>query len=491
YNMRLKDVIFKDSIAYGVTMNLSIISAILLTPNYTRILSMGDYGVMDIFNTWNNLLGNILPAGLITIIILIYADLKTKEDRKKSMGTIFVYLLAVSTVFAAISIFCSDLFLNTIVGRKSPREVEIFLENIFIIVATIMFSFILSVLRARFSKYQYVVVSGIQFLILSILGYLLVCVVKTGFVGFYRASCIAFVVSLSVGFYYIRQDLFLSFDKVKFKELFSISIHYLSVAMLMKLVEVIGRYLLKEHASIEDIGIYSIGIRVASIIMFVLTSFATAWFPYSMSIKDNADREDIINKTHHLFYLVSAVIAVFILFFRKELIWFFAPTYTKSYHIIAILLFSNILSSSIYFYQLGINYTRQTKFISYGGVANVIVTLFMSFLLIKNYGVYGYAIASFCGVLVWIGVQLFYSQKLERINFSMPVLFYFILSFLAASVLPVVVEQYIQPYSIISQIALKFALSVCVLIPILVYTKSKYGEEMMRLFQSAKAKLGR
>ena len=226
--------------------------------------------------------------------------------------------------------------------------------------------------------------------------------------------------------------------------------------------------MLKDHASIEDIGIYSIGIRVASIIMFVLTSFATAWFPYSMSIKDNADREDIINKTHHLFYLVSAVIAVFILFFRKELIWFFAPTYTKSYHIIAILLFSNILSSSIYFYQLGINYTRQTKFISYGGVANVIVTLFMSFLLIKNYGVYGYAIASFCGVLVWIGVQ-----------------------FLAASVLPVVVEQYIQPYSIISQIALKFALSVCVLIPILVYTKSKYGEEMMRLFQSAKAKLGR
>lgn len=484
-------MIFKDSLAYGVTMNLSIISAILLTPNYTRTLAMGDYGIMDIFNTWNNLLGNFLPAGLITIIILIYADLKTKEERKKSMGTIFVYLILVSILFATISLFCSDIFLNTIVGKNTPRELEIYAENIFIIVATMMFTFILSVLRARFSKYQYVVVSVIQFLILSILGYTLVCVVKTGFVGFYRASCLSFAASLCVGFYYIRQDLFLSFDKAKFKELFSISIHYLSVAMLMKLVEVIGRYLLKEYASVEDIGIYSIAIRVASIIMFVLTSFATAWFPYSMSLKEDQKRDAIINKTHHLFYLVSAVIAVFILFFRKELIWFFAPTYTKSYHIIAILLFSNILSTSIYFYQLGINYSKQTKFISYGGIANVVVTLFLSFLLIKHFGVYGYAIASFCGVLAWILVQLFYSQKLDKINFSMPILFYFVVSFLVASILPVLIENSIKSYSIPSQISLKFVMSIIVLIPILIYTRTKYGAEIASLVGSVKARFGK
>ncbi|MBK7957998.1 MAG: hypothetical protein IPK03_07630 [Bacteroidetes bacterium] len=76
--MRLKDVIFKDSLVYGVTMNLSIISAIILTPQYTRTLAMSDYGIMDIFNTWNSLITNFLPVGMLTIIMIIYDDLKTK-----------------------------------------------------------------------------------------------------------------------------------------------------------------------------------------------------------------------------------------------------------------------------------------------------------------------------------------------------------------------------------------------------------------------------
>lgn len=475
-------MIFKDSLVYGVTMNLSIISAIILTPQYTRTLTMSDYGIMDIFNTWNSLITNFLPVGMLTIIMIIYDDLKTKEDKRKSLGTIFVYLIFISVLFSLIAYAAQDEFLETIIGKRTPIEQEIFLENVFIIIATMIFTFILTLLRSKFSKWQYVIVSIVQFLIISLLGYFLVVVLKTGFVGFYRASCLSFAASVAIGLYFIREELFLTFDKKRFGELFKISVHYLSVMMLMKLVEVLGRFLLKEYSSLEDIGIYSIGIRIASIVMFVLTSFTTAWYPYSMAIRNDADRDEKVNKTHQLFYIVSGIIAVFILVFRSELIWFFAPTYTKSYHVIPILMFSNIASATIYFYQLGVNYTRQTKFISIGGFCSVLVTGLTSLFLIKSYGAVGYATATLLGMLTWAGLQKYFGHKLVPIKFSYYVVYIFIATYLIACIIPAFIDPWLNEISLIWRIGYKFGLSVVILIPMFIFGYYKFKLDIHTLW---------
>jgi O-antigen/teichoic acid export membrane protein len=68
--------LLKDTFVYGITRYLSLFSALLLTPLYTRYFLKSEYGVLDIFNTWVGFASVIVPLGLIASILRLLPESK-------------------------------------------------------------------------------------------------------------------------------------------------------------------------------------------------------------------------------------------------------------------------------------------------------------------------------------------------------------------------------------------------------------------------------
>ena len=98
--MSILKKVLGESAVYGLSSYVGVFASIFLTPIYTRILSKGDYGIMDIFLTWNNLFLTILPFGLIGGLFRFYPEYK--NDIRSLTGTILAFLLLIGALYGLV-----------------------------------------------------------------------------------------------------------------------------------------------------------------------------------------------------------------------------------------------------------------------------------------------------------------------------------------------------------------------------------------------------
>lgn len=426
--------LLKDSIVYGATKYFGVMAAIFLTPVYTRLLTKADYGVMDLFLTWSNLVIMILPLGIITSMIRYYPDYaRDTYLKKKNLGTILVTISVISLGYALVM-----LFLKNIIGAQLTdieNSAEIYYHGIFIIVGEVLTGYFLVLLQVRFEKFKYLFVSLAKLIVLISLGFLLVYYYQTGITGFFRASSISVLLGLILSTCFLYKEISFSFDYSILKKTLSYSIHLLSAGFLFQLTFLIDRFLILQYFSLEAVGVYSIGNKISGFVSLATSSFAVAWFPIAMKIKDDVDAKETYKKVHDLYFLLSFVFLSGIFLFRKELIFIFAPSYNDSYEIISILSLYTIVNASIYLYTLGLHIKDKTSYLTLVSLVSVVVNTLSSLILLKLIGLPGVAWGTLFGTLVWVLIQLYLSNKYFPVafNYLLPIgcfLFLILLMFL-------------------------------------------------------------
>lgn len=409
--------LLKDTVVYGISKYLGVFAAIFLMPIYTRLLTKGDYGVMEIINSWNNFIIMLIPLGLTSSIIRFYADIKDNQtERKEYLGTINITLIIISVLYTIIMIVAKPFFIPFFDQFEGMHE--IYYHSIFIAVATIFIGHFLTLLQVQFKKVNYLLVSVINLFILVILGFVFVYSFQMGVVGFFRASSIANLITLTFCFWFTRSDFSILFVNKTFKKILKYSIHILSVGILFSLVNLLDRYIIAEFGNIQEVGLYSIGVRISGIMGLAVASFSLAWFPIAMNMKDEENAKNTYSRVHDFYFIVSTILLVSLFLFRKELIVIFAPDYMEAYNVIGILGAQLIINGTIYFYSLGIHINKKTKYISYSGIVSILINVVLSILLVRNYGINGVAIGTLVGSIVWVIIQFFYSQKELHIPFK-------------------------------------------------------------------------
>ncbi len=184
--MSILKKVLGESAVYGLSSYIGVFASIFLTPIYTRILSKGDYGIMDIFLTWNNLFMTILPFGLIGGLLRFYPDYKT--EIKSLTGTILAFLLMISAVYFLSMFSLQGIIISSVFNNEI--NFELYLINIFIVIGSMLFSFSMSILRCEFKKNIFLLLSLINIFLIVSLGFIFVYYDRMGVIGFFRASLI-------------------------------------------------------------------------------------------------------------------------------------------------------------------------------------------------------------------------------------------------------------------------------------------------------------
>lgn len=439
--------LLKDTVVYGLSKYLGVFAAIFLMPIYTRLLSKVDYGIMEIVNSWNNFVIMLIPLGLSSSVIRFYEEIKSNPyDKKRYLGSMLSSLIVISGLYTIVMLLFKSSLAKVI--SESNDSNEIYMHSIWIAISAIFISHFLTILQAKFHKYRYLIVSLTNLMVLVILGFIFVYYQNMGIVGFFRASSIASIISLVICLIFTKNELYLHIDKKALKIILNYSLHILSVGILFNLVNLLDRFIISEFIDLSNVGIYSIGVRISSIMGLAISSFALAWFPLALKIKDEQNSQVIYQKIHKLYFTVSAILLSGLILSSREIISLFAPDYNNAYFTIVILGTYLVLNGSIYFYSLGLHITKKTKYLTTSAVAAIITNIVVSISLVSIMGISGVALGTLSGTIIWVAIQLYYSQKMYFIKYNYKSLITFLLSSIVVTISTVYIDSITMIFSI-------------------------------------------
>ena len=79
------------------------------------------------------------------------------------------------------------------------------------------------------------------------------------------------------------------------KKMFTFGLPFFPAALFFMIMEMADRYLLLQFADVETVGIYSIGYKMGSVLMFLITGFNLAWQPLFHKEQQNENRLEIFS----------------------------------------------------------------------------------------------------------------------------------------------------------------------------------------------------
>jgi O-antigen/teichoic acid export membrane protein len=218
---------------------------------------------------------------------------------------------------------------------------------------------------------------------------------------------------------YRREQLGLEFDRGLLREMNRFGIPLVPSAVFLWVTNFSDRFFLLNLADAEEVGLYSLGVRIASAIALLLTAFRMAWPAFAYSIDD--DREARTTYAYVLTYLVlvtSWVAASLALLSPWLVEWMAAPAFARSSDVVGPLAFSVVAYAGYVVVVIGVGRVRRTQFnwVVTGAAAAVNVAL--NLLLIPPYGMMGAAAATIAAYVTMFAGMTWWAQRIFPVPYQ-------------------------------------------------------------------------
>ncbi len=174
------------------------------------------------------------------------------------------------------------------------------------------------------------------------------------------------------------------------------------------------RLFLVHLADTTEVGLYSVGVRIASAMVLMLTAFRLAWPAFAYSIDD--DREARRTYAYVLTYvvLVTTWVATGLALLSPWIVeWIAAPAFEESSRVVGPLAFAAVAFAGYIVVAIGVGRAKRTQFNWVVTGAAAAVNIGLNLILIPPYGMMGAAIATiaaystmFAGMAVVVAADL-------------------------------------------------------------------------------------
>jgi O-antigen/teichoic acid export membrane protein len=418
--MNFRKAILQDSLVYGITRYAALLVSVFLTPLYTRMLSKKSYAILDIFTTWNSFLVIVFSLGLTNVTARLYFEHKNDlAKRTKTTATILLLILMSFGALLLIGGFGRHWYLNNIVAENSALSQGMVWFYLGVCGLTIVYSFVCAMLQATFQKYRFAMVQLANLFFLSSLGFGLVYFGGCDVLGFAAASVTGLFFSSMLGFWFLRGEIDLS--KADLKEapaIVSFSIHFVFAMAITAAADVLDRWILMKYCGLEQIGIYSIGLRIGIMGRLFTQAFSTSWTNYTLSVVGKSGAKIVHEGIHPIYALAGSWLIGCVLLGRNELLYIFAPSYMEAFHVMGILLISYLVFDSNCVYTIGVAISKKSQYLPLHMGTAQLIRVGLAFALVPVIGIVGAAIAALVGNILWMSFQYWLSQREYPLRFE-------------------------------------------------------------------------
>jgi len=400
---RLKELL-RHSAIYGLGSIVARVLGVLLLPLYTRYLSPSDYGLIETLVALSAVLTALVAQAMKSAFFRFYFDSTEPARRHLVVRTAFWYVMAASTAATVAGIALAAQLSWLLFGTHGHRGLVI---AAFIgLWAALNYEQMTSLFRVEQRSTAYVTATLANVAITITATILLVVVFKKGPLGVLVGNFTGTLIAYAALLLYSRHALGLQFDRSLYRAMNRFGLPLVPSAVALWLTNFSDRFFLIKLTDAQEVGLYSVGVRIASAIVLLLTAFRLAWPAFAYSIED--DRE--AQRTYS-FVLTYVVFVCCWLALALGLLapWIVKLISTKPFYpaqnVVAPLAFGVAAFGAYVVVQIGTGRARQTRsnWLVTGAAAAVNVTL--NFALIPSYGRMGAAIATVVAyTLLFVGM---------------------------------------------------------------------------------------
>lgn len=415
--IRLK-LFLENFFAYGFINILNKIVPILMLPVVTRMLpNTGDYGRFDLFNMIINFGSSFAVLGIYDAIFREYFEKDELQYKMKVTSTGMQIVLLSSFVVMLILIIFNKAFSQIFLGDTNST---------FIIVAAAIGVFlsanrnIISAPTRMQNRRTIYVVSGLSNSITYYGLAILLVYIGLGYQGLIYGNLIASLGILL--FFWIlnkKEFHFKLYDKEIAKTLLKIGLPLLPVFIIYWAFSSTDKIMITHMLDLAQVGIYSIGARVASISQFIYQAFAGGWQYFAFSTMRDDDQVQLTSKIFEYLGVISFLAFLILIPFNQWIFnLLFTGDYVKGADVFPYLFLSPLLlmlvqTAGNQFIVIKKSY-YMTLSLSLGVVVNIVMNVFM----IRTYGIVGCSLSTLTGYAVSVLMVVIVTSRMKLLRLS-------------------------------------------------------------------------
>jgi O-antigen/teichoic acid export membrane protein len=405
----------RHSLVYGVGGLVSRILAVLLLPLYTHYLTRADYGAIETLVALTAVLVIVLRAGISSAFFRFYFDAKTERDRVVVVRTSFWFTMTMATAGLVVGlVFAADI--ANVLNGMTPGLVRAAFVGLW---AQMNYEQLTSLFRVEERSVQFALASLANVLVTIAATVLLVAVWHKGAVGVLVGNFTGTLVVYAVLLAHRRYQLGLEFSRSLLREMNRFGLPLVPSGIALWTINFVDRIFLNTISGAAETGLYSIGVRISSVIIFLFTAFRTAWPAFAYSIEDDreAKRTYAFVLTYLLFIccwlsLALGLLAPWIVRILTT------PRFYEGARVVALLCFAATAYAGYTVIAIGIGRVRKTQFNWIITFAAAALNIGLNIVLIPPYGMIGAAIATVAAYALMFVLMTWNAQRLYPVPYQ-------------------------------------------------------------------------
>jgi O-antigen/teichoic acid export membrane protein len=406
----------RHSAIYGLGGLVSRILAVLLLPLYTSYLTTTDYGRVETLVALTAILVTLLRAGISNAFFRFYFDSPEPAERLRVLRTAFWFTIATSTGGLVAGWILAQPLADLLVVEDAALVRAAFVA----LWAQMNYEQLTALFRVEERSTAFVAASLTNVALTIAATVLLVVVFEQGALGVIVGNFTGTLLVYAALLGYRREQLGLQFDNELLRRMNRFGLPLVPSGLALWVLNFSDRFFLARISGQDEVGRYSLGVRIASAMVLLLVAFRTAWPAFAYSIDD--DRE--ARRTYgfvltYLLYvacwlsLALGVLAPWLvrLLARDESFW-------PGADVVAPLAFAGALWGGYTVVSIGIGRLKRTQFNWAITGAAAALDVALNLLLIPPYGIRGAAAAAVAAFAFMFVAMAVYAQRLYPVPYQ-------------------------------------------------------------------------
>lgn len=405
----------RHSAVYGLGGVVSRILAVFLLPLYTRFLDREDIGSVGLVVALTAVLVTILRLGISSAFFRFYFESKDPAQRRLVVRTSFWFTMASATAGLAAGVALAE----PIADLLGLGDADLVRAGFVGIWAQMNYEQLTALFRAEERSTAFVLASLANIAVTIGATVLLVVVWEQGalgvIVGNFTGTLAVYLALLAVH----REQLGLQFSRPLLREMNRFGIPLVPAALALIVVNFSDRFFLVHLAGLDEVGLYEIGVRIASAMVLLLTAFRMAWPAFAYSIEDDGEARRTYAYVLTYLVVVASWLALALGLLAPWLVRLLTqPEFYAGERVVAPLAFGGIAYAAYIVMAIGVGRAKRTQFNWLITGLAALVNVALNLLLIPSFGMMGAAAATVAAYVVMFVAMTWYAQRVFPVPYQ-------------------------------------------------------------------------
>jgi O-antigen/teichoic acid export membrane protein len=407
----------RHSLVYGLGGLVSRILAVLLLPLYTHYLTPADYGRIETLVAGVTVLTIVLRLGISSAFFRFWFDARDDDGRRTVLRTSFWFTMAASTAGLLAGVALAAPVSDLLFGDTG--EADLVRAAFVLLWAQMNYEQLTAVFRVEERSTAFVLASLANVLVTVGATVLLVVVLEKGplgvLVGNLSGTLLVYVALLG----YRREQLGLELDSGLLRQMNRFGLPLVPTALFLWLTNFSDRFFLVTLADAAEVGLYSVGVRIASAMVLLLTAFRLAWPAFAYSIEDEGEARRTYAFVLTYLTVIASWTALALGLLSPWLVDLLAAdAFAPASRVVAPLAFAAVAFGAYVVIAIGLGRARRTQFNWVVTGAAALVNVALNLALIPPYGMMGAAIATVAAYATMAAGMAWWSQRVYPVPYQ-------------------------------------------------------------------------